>query len=373
MDFRNRHIDLVGKQNLWFGISAVVILVGIFSWAFFGLNEGVDFKGGGQLQYLIPLAQRPKNGNDVTILNEARKALEAEGLTSLRLQITGGDTLLISTDANTTEALDAQERLINTALTPQFSEKGPDGKPGQLKMLGRDMVGPVVGKELRANAIKGVLLGIILIAGWVYLRYNFGGNGFRYAAAGILALIHDVFVLVGLFALIGHLFPSIEVDSSFIAALLTVVGYSINDSVVIFDRIRENLRERRHDPFKKVVNDSLLETMSRSVNTGLTVVIMLVVMFVFGGDSIHNFILAMLIGVITGMYSSIFNASMVLTAWHDWDERKIARADALRSSAREMPAGNERKSSLPSSSSLPASNNQSTGNQPAKARGRKRF
>jgi preprotein translocase subunit SecF len=370
MDFRNRHIDIVGKQYLWFGISAVVILVGLVSWFAFGLNEGVDFRGGGQLSYLIPAAQRPKNGNDVAVLNEARKALEAEGLKGLRLQITGGDTLLISTDANTTQALDAQERLISTALTPQFSERGKDGKPGELKMLGRDMVGPVIGKELRANAIKGVLLGVILIAAWVFIRYNFGGNGYRYATAGILALIHDVFVLVGLFALIGHIFPSVEVDGSFIAALLTVVGYSINDSVVIFDRIRENLRERRHDPFKKIVNDSLLETMSRSVNTGLTVVIMLIVMFFFGGDSIHNFILAMLIGVVTGMYSSIFNASMVLTAWHDWDERKLAKAGAARAAAREIPSTSSSPARLSSDSSTTTAKPASS---PSKARSRKRF
>jgi preprotein translocase subunit SecF len=367
MDFRNRHIDLVGKQYLWFGISGIIILVGLVSWIAFGLNLGVDFEGGGQLKYLIPTAQRPHNGDDVKVLDEARKALAAEGLDALRLQITGGDTLLVSTDANTTEALNAQERLINKALTPTFAEKGPDGTP-HLKLLGRDMVGPVIGKELRSNAIKGVLLGILLIALWVYLRYNFAGNGARYATAGIIALVHDVFVLVGLMALIGHIFPSVEIDSSFIAALLTVVGYSINDSVVIFDRIRENLRERRHDEFHKIVNDSLLETMSRSVNTGLTVVIMLIIMFFFGGDSIHNFILAMLIGVVTGMYSSIFNASMILTVWHDWDERKLAKATAGRAIAREIPATPKTHSTLPSNSiEKPA------GKTSGKARGRKRF
>jgi len=375
MDFRNRHIDIVGKQYLWFGISGFVILVGLVSWLAFGLNLGVDFKGGGQLKYLIPAAQRPHNGNDIQVLEEARKALAAEGLASVRLQITGGDTLLVSTDASTTDALNSQEKLINIALAPKFAEQGADGKTGHLKLLGRDMVGPVIGKELRANAIKGVLLGVLLIALWVYLRYNFAGNGARYAAAGIIALIHDVFVLIGLMALIGHFFPSVEIDSSFIAALLTVVGYSINDSVVIFDRIRENLRERRHDEFKKIVNDSLLETMSRSVNTGLTVVIMLIVMFFFGGDSIHNFILAMLIGVTTGMYSSIFNASTLLTAWHDWDAYKLKRASAGRSMAREIPATSNMESGLPSNSdsSKPTSKDRSSTKSPNKARGRKRF
>lgn len=373
MDFRNRHIDLVGKQNLWFGISGLIILVGLVSWIIFGLNLGVDFKGGGQLKYLIPAAQRPKNGNDIAVLDEARKALAAQGLESVRLQITGGDTLLVSTDANTTEALNSQERLINMALAPTFAEKGASGKPGQLKLLGRDMVGPVIGKELRANAIKGVLLGVILIALWVYLRYNFSGTGARYAAAGIIALVHDVFVLIGLMALMGHLFPSVEIDSSFIAALLTVVGYSINDSVVIFDRIRENLSERRHDPFKKIVNDSLLETMSRSINTGVTVIIMLIVMFFYGGESIHNFILAMLIGVVTGMYSSIFNASMLLTAWHDWDEYKLRKASAGRAQIREIPAAPAPSSKQLNSGASKPTTSQPAPKSPSKARGRKRF
>ena len=132
-------------------------------------------------------------------------------------------------------------------------------------------------------------------------------------------------MLVGLFALLGKIDPRIEVDGAFIAALLTVVGYSINDSVVIFDRIRENLRKHRKEDFNQVVNGSLLETMSRSINTGLTVIIMLLVMLFFGGESIYNFILAMLIGIATGLYSSIFNASMVLVAWHNWETKKLAR------------------------------------------------
>ncbi|MEO6908960.1 MAG: protein translocase subunit SecF [Abditibacteriaceae bacterium] len=375
MDFRNRHIDIVGKQYLWFGISGFVILVGLVSWIAFGLNLGIDFKGGGQLKYLIPVAQRPHNGNDVEVLNEARKALDAEGLKTVRLQITGGDTLLVSTDASTTDGLNSQEKLIDTALAPTFAEKGADGKTGQLKLLGRDMVGPVIGKELRNNAIKGVFLGILFIALWVYLRYNFAGNGARYALAGIIALIHDVFVLLGLMALIGHFFPSVDIDSSFIAALLTVVGYSINDSVVIFDRIRENLRERRHDEFKNIVNDSLLETMSRSVNTALTVIIMLLMMFFFGGESIHNFMLAMLIGVTTGMYSSIFIASMLLTAWHDWDAYKLAKASNGRAMAREIPTTSKAQTQLPSDSgnSKPVATNNSASSSPNKTRGRKRF
>ena len=314
MDFRNKKIDLVGKQNLWFSISAVILLIGLASWAIFGLNYGIDFKGGGQLKYLIPQAQRP-SGGEAQFINSARAALAPKGLDNAKIQITGGDTLVIVTDATDSAGLASQERIISSSLASQLGEKP--------QVVSRELVGPVIGKELKKNALIGVLLGVLLIALWIYIRYNFAGDGSRYAVAGITALVHDVFVLVGLFALIGHFYPGVEVDGAFIAALLTVVGYSINDSVVIFDRIRENLRKRRNEDFNRVVNDSLLETMSRSINTGLAVVIMLLVMLFFGGESIYNFILAMLIGICTGLYSSIFNASMVLVAWHKWETKKL--------------------------------------------------
>ncbi|MDQ3815387.1 MAG: protein translocase subunit SecF, partial [Armatimonadota bacterium] len=258
-----------------------------------------------------------------------RQLLDKSGLKGVKIQIAGGNTLVINTDARGEEDLRRHERIIAEALKGQFKGSFESGQKGLL-LVGRQLVGPVIGQELRRNAINGVILGVALIALWIYIRYNFAGAGLRYAVAGIVALVHDVLVLIGLFALIGYLDPDIEIDGSFIAALLTVVGYSINDSVVIFDRIRENLRRRRREPFNKVVNDSLLETMSRSINTGLTVLIMLFVLLIFGGESIRSFVLAMLVGIASGLYSSIFNASMVLTAWNNYDEKKLAAARAAR-------------------------------------------
>ncbi len=321
MDFRHKNIDLVGKMWLWFGLSMAVMTIGIISLAAVGMNLGIDFKGGGQLQYRIPIAQRPAAGQDVALLNNVRSQLEKQGLDNLGLQIAGGDTLVVQTDARGDNELSGQERNITGALATQW-KIDTKANPDALKPLSRELVGPVIGKELRNNAIKGVVFGVLLIALWIYIRYNFAGDGLRYAVAGIIALLHDVVVLLGIFSLIGYFFPKVEIDGAFIAALLTVVGYSINDSVVIFDRIRENLRQRRKDDFNTVVNDSLLETMSRSINTGLTVIIMLVALLLLGGESIFNFVLAMLVGIVSGLYSSIFNASMVLVAWHNWEEKK---------------------------------------------------
>ncbi len=328
MDFRRKHIDLVGKMKLWFGISLALILVGLASWALFGLNLGIDFKGGGQFQYRIPYSMRPQAGQEAALQDRARSALETQGLKT-QPRIAGGDTLVIQTLAKDQSELTGQEKRVRRALTTFFAGgQTQNGQAATLTPLGQQFVGPVIGDELKRNAITGVLLGVALIALWIYIRYNFAGDGTRYAVAGVVALVHDVLVLVGLFALIGHLKPSVEIDGAFIAALLTVVGYSINDSVVIFDRLRENLRLRRKEPFEKVVNDSLLETMSRSINTGLTVLIMLFVLLMLGGESIYNFVLAMLVGIASGLYSSIFNASMVLVAWHRWDEKKAARLRA---------------------------------------------
>lgn len=333
MDFRGKNIDLVGKQNLWFGFSIAVIIIGMVSWFVFKPNLGIDFKGGGQLQYLIPYSKRPTAGQEVTLIRDTTSLLEKKGLRGIRIQIVGGDTLTISTHASNDAQLNGEERMITETLKDPFTGTDKQNRPQSLQLLARQVVGPVIGEELRANAVKGVVLGVFLIALWIYIRYNFAGDGLRYAVAGIIALVHDVLVLGGIFALIGHFFPKVEMDSTFIAALLTVVGYSINDSVVIFDRIRENLRLRRKEPFNKVVNDSLLETMSRSINTGATVLIMLFVLLLFGGESIFNFILAMLIGIASGLYSSIFNASMVLTAWHSYDEKKAEAARAARGTA----------------------------------------
>lgn len=329
MDFRRKHIDLVSKMNLWFGISLALILIGMASWALFGLNLGIDFKGGGQFQYRIPYSLRPQAGQEPAFQDKASTALQAQGIDT-KPQIAGGDTLVIQTDAKGQSELTGQEARVRRALTTLFAGgTTQNGQAATLTPLSQQFVGPVIGDELKRNAITGVCLGVLLIALWIYIRYNFAGDGTRYAVAGVAALIHDVLVLIGMFALIGHLDRRVEIDGAFIAALLTVVGYSINDSVVIFDRLRENLRLRRKEPFEKVVNDSLLETMSRSINTGLTVLIMLFALLLLGGESIYNFVLAMLVGIASGLYSSIFNASMVLVAWHRWDEKKAARARAI--------------------------------------------
>jgi len=338
MDFRGKKIDLVGKMNLWFGISIGVMLIGLIAWVVMKPNYGIDFKGGSQLTYRIPEKIRPQAGQEATLLAKVNEELDKAKIEGSRSQIAGGTDLVIYTEtANTQSAATAHEAEINGAIGVAFDVK-PDSKGVKtIAPEARELVGPIIGDELRRNAIYGVIFGVLLIAGWIYIRYNFAGDGLRYAVAGIVALVHDVFVLLGLSALLR-----IEIDGAYIAALLTVVGYSINDSVVIFDRLRENLRVRRKDSFETIVNDSLLETMSRSINTGATVLIMLFALLLFGGESIHNFTLAMLVGIASGLYSSIFNASMVLVLWDKLDKKKADQNKSTRPQVTVREASNSK-------------------------------
>lgn len=363
MDFRGKKIDLVGKRNLWFGISTFLVLVSVISWVM-GLNYGIDFRGGGQLKYSIP-KDKLAAGGEAAFLNTTREALAPKGLDNAKIQIAGGDTLVIVTDATDSAELESQIGVISDALKTQL------GASPQL--MSRELVGPVIGRELKRNAFLGVLLGIVGIGFWIYLRYNFAGEGMRYVAASICSLLHDVVVLIGMFALIGKIDPRIEVDGTFIAALLTVIGYSMNDTVVIFDRIRENLRLRGQQDFNRIVNESLLETMSRSINTGLTVIIMLVAMLLLGGESIYNFVLAMLIGIATGLYSSLFNASMILTVLHNRETKKLALTNSGAASVRQPPAARPAAVSTPKPDATRSEGNGTAASGSTKARSRKRF
>ena len=192
-----------------------------------------------------------------------------------------------------------------------------------------DLVGPVIGAELKTKAIYALIIGLGLIVLFVGYRYDF-----KFAICAIIALFHDVLVMLGAMAMSGMV-----VNSPFVAALLTVVGYSVNDTIVIFDRIRENTRLRKMDPFDRVVNDSLLQTMARSVNTGLTVLFVLAFLFFMGGPPIHSFAFALLVGITSGAYSSIFNASQVLVSWKGREVSARQRVAAAKAAERDRLRG----------------------------------
>ncbi|HTC86292.1 MAG TPA: protein translocase subunit SecF, partial [Candidatus Acidoferrum sp.] len=190
-------------------------------------------------------------------------------------------------------------------------------------------VGPVVSADLIQQAIVLIFVGALGILTWITIRFH----DVRFGFAALIALLHDVIVVVGSFALLGTLF-GVEVDALFVTAMLTVIGFSVHDTIVVFDRIRENRARHIGEPFDRIVNHSVLQTFGRSINTSFTVVLTLLALLLFGGSAIRFFVLALLIGIVSGTYSSVFNASPILVTWHEWDASRKARAAATARGAR---------------------------------------
>ncbi len=206
-----------------------------------------------------------------------------------------------------------------------------DGNLGKITCTGlENNVGPIVSAQLIQQAVLLILLGSLGILIWIGIRFQ----SIKFGTTALVALIHDVVVVVGIFAILGALF-GVQIDALFVTAMLTVIGFSVHDTIVVFDRIRENKARHAGEPFDQIVNHSILQTFGRSINTSLTVVITLTALLFFAGASIHYFILALLIGIISGTYSSIFNASPLLVVWQLWDDRRRAeRLAALRGGRR---------------------------------------
>ena len=189
---------------------------------------------------------------------------------------------------------------------------------GKTEDIRLETVGPTISRELTqkaAAALGMAIIGIVAYITWAFRQVPKPASSIAFGVTTIAALIHDVIVVVGIFAILGH-FLQIEVDSLFITALLTVIGFSVHDTIVVFDRIRENLKKHPSFAFEEIVNHSILQTLARSLNTSLTVIFVLVALLLFGGATIKTFVLALLIGIISGTYSSIFNAAPLLVVWH---------------------------------------------------------
>jgi preprotein translocase subunit SecF len=191
-------------------------------------------------------------------------------------------------------------------------------------------IGPVVSADLINQAFTLILAGAVAVLLWITFRFH----DLKFGVTALVTTLHDVLVIVGLFAVLGTFF-GIEIDALFVTAMLTVIGFSVHDTIVVFDRIRENKARHAGEPFAQIVNHSILQTAGRSVNTSFTVFITLLALFLFGGEAIRAFVLALLVGITSGTYSSIFNAAPLLVTWQEWeDRRKARRASTLRNPRR---------------------------------------
>lgn len=276
-------MDFIGKRKIWYALSLIIIIPGIISLMFQGLNLGIDFAGGNIMQV--------KFQQEVAI-EDVRAELSKSDLGGSKIQLMDDGSYQIKTPILAQEEQDL--------LMGKFTES-----LGELEIVRSELVGPTVGKELVTNGVVSLAIAVCLIVAYISYRFEF-----KFALAAIIALFHDVLVTVSVFSVF-----QLEVDSTFIAAVLTIFGYSINDTIVIFDRIRENLYHVKKDQLADMVNHSITQSLSRSINTSLSTLIFLVALFFFGGQTTRIFVLALIIGIASGAYSSIFNASPL---WYDF-------------------------------------------------------
>jgi preprotein translocase subunit SecF len=310
-------IDIVSKRRLWYLISAIAILPGLISLMINGINWGIDFTGGTnwelQFEREVPT-------------EEVRAVLNDNGFSGAVVQASDDNTVIIRMDELREGS--PEKSAIEAAFTDQF---------GAFVEQELTTVGPSVGEAVRNRAVVAVglaSLGILLYIAYAFRNTN---NPILYGLCAIVALVHDAIFVLGVFSILGWI-ADVEVDALFVTAMLTVIGFSVHDTIVVFDRVRENLARRAAPTFEETVNYSIMQTVVRSLNTSLTVIITLLALYLFGGESTRWFVFALLIGVAAGTYSSIFNAAQLLVSWEHGEIQRFFRFGRSKSSARTTPA-----------------------------------
>jgi len=293
------NFDFVGKMKMAFGISLAMIIISLASIVWHGgLNYGIDFAGGTlvQVKFNVPFT-----------IDKIRESFQPLGIQNSIIQQYGPQEIVVRI-AESAADLKGLSGKIEESLTRSFGQHA-------IEMRRVEMVGPKVGKDLTKKALLAIMFSWIGML--IYIAWRFE---FRYAVGGILALVHDTIITIGAFSLLNK-----EFDLTIVAALLTIIGYSINDTIVVFDRIRENSRKNIKQPLAEVINDSINQTLSRTILTSFTVFVVLLALFFFGGPVIHDFAFALIVGVLVGTYSSIFIASPIVLAWENWKPSKLRR------------------------------------------------
>ncbi len=288
--------------KFWFTVSGLMLVFGIVSLSLYGLKLSIDFKGGAldELQF--------SQNYDIA---KVRDAITKQNLGDFQLQSADHNHVIIRTESLTA---DQHTKMLSAVQT----------EAGSFKETQYQSIGPTIGAELKKDAIYELIMvsvGIILYIGYAFRKVTKPVTSWRFGGAAVIALFHDLLFVLGIFSLLGH-FKGVEVDSLFVTAMLTVLGFSVHDTIVVFDRIRENLKVYAGESIEFVVNHSISQTIVRSLNTSLTVLFVLLALLLFGGETIHYFVLALFLGILTGTYSSIFIASPVLVLWQKWRTKK---------------------------------------------------
>ena len=301
---KETHINFMRQRKMTSILSLAIILTGVVSLV---INNGpklsIDFKGGTivSVQYLEPV--------EISEVRNALSNIDLDGqifdFSREELKYFGNKSSISVRVPHIEDSPSNFGQKIADHLYNSFSEKVPADKT--LFILNKGSVGPKIGSELTGKALMAIISALGLILLYISIRFEF-----RFAIGAIAALGHDIFITLGLFSLLGY-----EISLPIIAAFLTIVGYSLNDTIVIFDRIRENIKVLKRETYTKIINQSINESLSRTIVTSLTTFVVVMVLWLFGGEVIHNFALAMIIGVIVGTYSSIYVASPIVIYFHD--------------------------------------------------------
>ncbi len=292
-------IDLIKYRKWWYLLSLLIIVPGTISLVIWGLKPSIDFTGGTQIEF--------SGTTNKTAVGDVAKADKIDDFTITQ----SGNTLIFKT-----KIVDTTKQ---TNLITDVQAKVSGAKETQI-----DTVGPSISAELTRNALIMTIAACLVIIGYIALMFRKvpkPANSWEFGAAAIIALLHDALVVLGIFSILGHFF-NVEVDPLFITAILTVIGFSVHDTIVIFDRIRENLVRGSYPDFEKTVSVSVYEMLPRTINTSFLVWAILLVLYFFGGASTEYFVLALLIGIFSGTYSSILNASPLLVTWEDFKAKK---------------------------------------------------
>lgn len=276
-----KELNIIGRRKLWYAISLIVIIIGMASLGFQGMNLGLDFSGGNLIQ--VDFAEAPDP-------SELRATVESYVSQTPTIQQSGATDFLIRT-------VDMPEEDSNAMLAELQT------KFGDMEVLRNERIGPTMGNELITKAVLALVIALVLMLIYISIRFQF-----YFAISAIVPLLHDVLITIGLFSLL-----QVEINSAFIAAILTILGYSINNTIVVFDRVRENMHKENNYDVAELVNTSINQTLARSINTTVAVLILLFALFFLGGSSTKDFALALLIGLIAGCYSSVCIAGSILT------------------------------------------------------------
>ncbi|MCF7794099.1 MAG: protein translocase subunit SecF [Candidatus Cloacimonetes bacterium] len=311
--FGETKIDFIGKRKIAFTISIIVILAGLVSLIINGGPKyGIDFTGGLSLELELTPINNQAQKIDVQML---RDLLTTAGIESAEIQAISSSDKTRDLFLIKTKTAEEGEEKVSTQIVNLIKKEYPNNVDPTTLIRLQEEVGPKIGGELKEKAILAIfwaLLGIILYIWW---RFEF-----TFGLAAVAALLHDVLITVGIFSLFGK-----EISLSIVAALLTIVGYSLNDTIVVFDRIREDMRVFRKESFHSVFNHSINETLSRTIITSLTTFVVVLALYLFGGTVIHDFAFALLVGVIVGTYSSIFVASPLMVAHFTNRQKRMAK------------------------------------------------